>query len=170
MLRTINIFRLLFDILRPQYALNYNGTPKLNLLYRFLFGCLSPLFPKIKEYEAWCDKYYALAGNDGSCISIEAYLNEYYGQYGHISVTTAPVFDTVMYPYNADMNLGLTMYPYNSSMTGAVDMYNYGSTANSPVVKIPAGLSTSGVTYEDFIADLNALVVYGIQYSVVITN
>lgn len=167
MLRHLSIPWLLFNILRPQYALNHDSSPTLNVFYKFLFCCLAPLFPKIESYEAWCKKYYALAANDGSCISIQAYLNAYYGDFGEITVTTAPVFDTVMFPYSSDMSLGTLMFPYSADMSKGVEFYQYGSTANAPVVTIPAGLKNADV-YPDFIADLNAIVAYGIQYSIVV--
>ena len=59
------------------------------------------------------------------------------------------------------------MFPYSTDMSKGVEFYQYGSTANAPVVTIPAGLKNADV-YPDFIADLNALVAYGIQYSIVV--
>lgn len=167
MLRHLSIPWLLFNILRPQYALNHDPSPQLNILYKFLFCCLSPLIPHIESYEQRCKKYYALASNDGSCISIEAYLNAYYGDFGLITVATSPVFSTFMFPFTSDMSLGTLMFPYSADMSKGVVFYQYGSTANAPVVTIPAGLKNADV-YPDFIADLNALVAYGIQYSIVV--
>lgn len=166
MLRKLSIPWLLFHILRPQYALNRDAEPKLNVLYKFLLCCLSPLLPEIEAYEEWCKKYYALAANDGSCISIQAYLNAYYGEFGQITVATAPAFNTFMYPYSDGAALATTMHPYSADMSKAVYFYQYGSTANAPIVTIPAELQ-SDESYEDFVADLNALVPYGIQYSIV---
>ena len=154
MIRILDIPYYLFDTLRAQYALNYR-TMGLNVIYRYLLACLSPLIPWETSYEKWCIKYYALAGNDGSGISVSAYLNAYYGKYGSI------LFGEVL-------QTGQDMYTYGSG--DAVNMYTYGSgdaaELEPAVIYIPQGLNDDKSMYEDFIADLNALLLFGLEVTI----
>ena len=151
MIRILNIPYYLFDTLRAQYALSYR-TMRLNVIYRYLLACLSPLIPWETHYEKWCIKYYALAGNDGSGISVSEYLNAYYGKYGSI------LFGEVL-------QTGQDMYTYGGG--DAVNMYTYGSgdaaELEPAVIYIPQGLNDDKSMYEDFIADLNALLLFGLE-------
>ena len=151
MIRILDIPYYLFDTLRAQYALNYR-TMRLNVIYRYLLACLSPLIPWETHYEKWCIKYYALAGNDGSGISVSEYLNAYYGKYGSI------LFGEVL-------QTGQDMYTYGGG--DAVNMYTYGSgdaaELEPAVIYIPQGLNDDKSMYEDFIADLNALLLFGLE-------
>ena len=168
MLRHIYIPRLLFEILRAQYALDNNPFGRrLNLLYRFLFACLSPINNRNATYEVHNAKYFALASNDGSVISIQSYLNAYYGTYGRITLGSAPAFDVIMYDYDGQTEHAVDMYDYDGQTEHATTIYNYGSVINSPSVTIPEGLKNDTTLYEDFIADLNALTAYGIQYAII---
>lgn len=154
MIRILDIPYYLFDTLRAQYALNYR-TMGLNVIYRYLLACLSPLIPWETHYEKWCIKYYALAGNDGSGISVSEYLNAYYGKYGSI------LFGEVL-------QTGQDMYTYGGG--DAVNMYTYGSgdaaELEPAVIYIPQGLNDDKSMYEDFIADLNALLLFGLEVTI----
>ena len=154
MIRILDIPYYLFDTLRAQYALNYR-TMRLNVIYRYLLACLSPLIPWETHYEKWCIKYYALAGNDGSGISVSEYLNAYYGKYG--SILFGEVLQTEQ-----------DMYTYGSG--DAVNMYTYGSgdaaELEPAVIYIPQGLNDDKSMYEDFIADLNALLLFGLEVTI----
>ena len=154
MIRILNIPYYLFDTLRAQYALSYR-TMRLNVIYRYLLACLSPLIPWETHYEKWCIKYYALAGNDGSGISVSKYLNAYYGKYGSI------LFGEVL-------QTGQDMYTYGGG--DAVNMYTYGSgdaaELEPAVIYIPQGLNDDKSMYEDFIADLNALLLFGLEVTI----
>ena len=154
MIRILDIPYYLFDTLRAQYALNYR-TMGLNVIYRYLLACLSPLIPWETHYEKWCIKYYALAGNDGSGISVSEYLNAYYGKYGSI------LFGEVLQNEQ-------DMYTYGSG--DAVNMYTYGSgdaaELEPAVIYIPQGLNDDKSMYEDFIADLNALLLFGLEVTI----
>ena len=154
MIRILDIPYYLFDTLRAQYALNYR-TMGLNVIYRYLLACLSPLIPWETHYEKWCIKYYALAGNDGSGISVSEYLNAYYGKYGSI------LFGEVLQTWQ-------DMYTYGSG--DAVNMYTYGSgdaaELEPAVIYIPQGLNDDKSMYEDFIADLNALLLFGLEVTI----
>lgn len=154
MIRILDIPYYLFDTLRAQYALNYR-TMRLNVIYRYLLACLSPLIPWETHYEKWCIKYYALAGNDGSGISVSEYLNAYYGKYGSI------LFGEVL-------QTGQDMYTYGGG--DAVNMYTYGSgdaaELEPAVIYIPQGLNDDKSMYEDFIADLNALLLFGLEVTI----
>ena len=154
MIRILDIPYYLFDTLRAQYALNYR-TMRLNVIYRYLLACLSPLIPWETHYEKWCIKYYALAGNDGSGIPVSEYLNAYYGKYGSI------LFGEVL-------QTGQDMYTYGGG--DAVNMYTYGSgdaaELEPAVIYIPQGLNDDKSMYEDFIADLNALLLFGLEVTI----
>lgn len=163
MIRTLNIARHLFNILRPQYALNY-VTQQLNNLYRFLLACLYPLVTPEKNYEKASKKYYALAANDGSSISIAAYLNYYYGQYGSIYFGAPAEKAVTMYTYGDGE--AVLFSPYGPS--GAVSMYEFsGPVKIQPsTIYIPSELSGSE-EYSDFTADLNALLILGVKANVI---
>lgn len=163
MIRTLNIARHLFNILRPQYALNY-VTQQLNNLYRFLLACLYPLIAPEKNYEAASRKYYALAANDGSAISIAAYLNYYYGKYGSIYFGAPLEKALIMYTYGDGE--AVLFSPYSTS--DPVTMYDYATRVKlqASTIYVPSALTTSD-EYSDFTADLNALLVLGVKANII---
>lgn len=165
MIRILDIPYYLFDTLRAQYALNYR-TMGLNVIYRYLLACLSPLIPWETHYEKWCIKYYALAGNDGSGISVSEYLNAYYGKYG--SILFGEVLQTGQDMYTYGGGDAVNMYTYGGG--DAVNMYTYGSgdaaELEPAVIYIPQGLNDDKSMYEDFIADLNALLSFGLEVTI----
>lgn len=164
MIRTLNIPRYLFNILRPQYALNY-VTYQLNRLYRFLLACLYPLVAPEAKYERACAKYYALAANDGSSASISAYLNYYYGQYGQIKFGIIPTSHLTMYSYSYPTGGPVVFNTYGDG--DAVQLFNTSASVRllSSTIYIPQELSNSA-EYSDLLADVNALLVMGVKATI----
>lgn len=165
MIRTLEISYYLFHTLRAQYALNYR-TLGLNVIYRYLLACLSPLIPWETHYEKWCRKYYALAANDGSAVAVAAYLNAYYGKYGRIIFGEVQHTGFDMYPYNNGD--AVDMYTYGDG--DPANIYTYGSDASvklePSVIYIPQGLKDDKGLYENFIADLYALLIFGVEATI----
>jgi hypothetical protein len=165
MIRILDIPFYLFHVLRPQYALNYR-TMGLNVIYRYLLACLSPLIPWETHYEKWCRKYYALAGNDGSSVSVAAYLNAYYGTYRSIIFGEVQQTSVGMYTYGDGDPVD--MYTYGDG--DPVDMYTYGAGPSAKlepsVIYIPQALKDDKAMYENFIADLNALLIFGVEATI----
>lgn len=165
MIRYLDILKFIYDLWRAEYALTSESTPKLNVAYRFLVGLFGAIMAPWSDHASKRDKLYALAANDGSVISIEAYLNKYYGDYGTITVVQNQSFSTYMYPYGSDKPV--TMYPYGEG--AAFLMYNYGSLGNAPVIEVPSVIpDVDPDLYNEMVADINALVMYSVQYSIML--
>lgn len=164
MIRILNIPRHLFNILRPQYALNY-VTYQLNRLYRVLLACLYPLVAPEAKYERACSKYYALAANDGSAASIAAYLNYYYGQYGQIKFGIPPTLYLTVYSYSYPTGGPVEFSTYGGG--DAVQIFNASASVQllASTIYIPQELSNSA-EYSDFSADVNALLVMGVKATI----
>lgn len=115
MLRAIDIPKLAYQLLRPNYALT-NGlrtekgycSPQLNTLYRFILSLIYPLLPTLESWDRSRRKSYAIAACQYGQAQVLAILNKYYGQYGQISIQVN----------SADM-----VYFYTAGEEGAVPVY-----------------------------------------------
>lgn len=93
MLRAIDIPKLAYQLLRPNYALT-NGlrtekgycSPQLNTLYRFILSLIYPLLPTLESWDRSRRKSYAIAACQYGLAQVLAILNKYYGQYGQIRI------------------------------------------------------------------------------------
>lgn len=167
MLRAIDIPKLAYQLLRPNYALT-NGlrtekgycSPQLNTLYRFILSLIYPLLPTLESWDRSRRKSYAIAACQYGQAQVLGILNKYYGQYGQIHVNSA---DTV-YFYTAGEEGAVPVYMYSSGGANTPTyFYTEGSLfGNSTTVVIPKELADSN-DYDDFIADLNAMLLYGIK-------
>lgn len=166
MIRKLDIPRLLFDLLRPEFSIR-KDRDDLTDLYKFLGCCLAPLARREKtDWGPVYERNMALASCDGSLISVSAYLNKYFNKYGQITIESPIDHSVIMWPYSSAGTGAVTMYPYEGGGGHAVIMYNYGIALNSPIITIPAKLKRNRAMYSDFLADLSALTMYGIQFVV----
>lgn len=168
MLRAIDIPKLAYQLLRPNYALT-NGlrtekgycSPQLNTLYRFILSLIYPLLPTLESWDRSRRKSYAIAACQYGLAQVLAILNKYYGQYGQISIQ---VNANANYFYTAGEEGAVPVYMYSSGGANTPTyFYTEGSLfGNSTTVVIPKELADSN-DYDDFIADLNAMLLYGIK-------
>lgn len=169
MLRAIDIKKLVFQVLRPNYALT-NGlrtekgycSPQLNTLYRFVLSLLFSLSPALESWDRSRRKSYAIAACQYGQAQVLAILNKYYGQYGQISIQVNSA--NMVYFYAAGEEGAVPIYMYSSEGANTPTyFYTEGSlSGNSTTVIIPKELADSN-DYDDFIADLNAMLLYGIE-------
>lgn len=167
MLRAIDIPKLAYQLLRPNYALT-NGlrtekgycSPQLNTLYRFILSLIYPLLPTLESWDRSRRKSYAIAACQYGLAQVLAILNKYYGQHGRISIQSA----NANYFYTAGEEGAVPVYMYSSGGANTPTyFYTEGSLfGNSTTVVIPKELADSN-DYDDFIADLNAMLLYGIK-------
>lgn len=169
MIRSIDIKQLIFQVLRPNYALT-NGlrtekgycSPQLNTLYRFILSLIYPLLPTLESWDRSRRKSYAIAACQYGLAQVLAILNKYYGQYGQISIQVNSA--DMAYFYTAGEEGAVPVYMYSSGGANTPTyFYTEGSLfGNSTTVVIPKELADSN-DYDDFIADLNAMLLYGIK-------
>lgn len=167
MLRAIDIPKLAYQLLRPNYALT-NGlrtekgycSPQLNTLYRFILSLIYPLLPTLESWDRSRRKSYAIAACQYGLAQVLAILNKYYGQYGQISIQV----NSTNYFYTAGEEGAVPVYMYSSGGANTPTyFYTEGSLfGDSTTVVIPKELADSN-DYDDFIADLNAMLLYGIK-------
>lgn len=169
MLRAIDIKRLVLQLLRPNYAIS-NGVmvdgvynpPKLNTIYKFIFSLVYPLSPYIEQWDKVRRKSYAIAACQYGRKQVMAILNYYYGQYGTISSNSD--IDELAYLYAEGDPDGTTTYLYPDG-SNPVYLYKEGSFLGTTIIYIPAALAASD-SYSDFVADLNSMILYGIQVTI----
>lgn len=169
MLRAIDIPKLAYQLLRPNYALT-NGlrtekgycSPQLNTLYRFILSLIYPLLPTLESWDRSRRKSYAIAACQYGLAQVLAILNKYYGQYGRISIQVNSA--NMIYFYTAGEEEAVPVYMYSSGGANTPTyFYTEGSLfGNSTTVVIHKELADSN-DYDDFIADLNAMLLYGIE-------
>lgn len=136
--------------------------PRLNTLYRFVLSLLFPLSPVLESWDRSRRKSYAIAACQYGLAQVLAILNKYYGQYGQISIQVNSV--DMVYFYTAVEEGAVPVYMYSSGGANTPTyFYTEGSLfGNSTTVVIPKELADSN-DYDDFIADLNAMLLYGIK-------
>lgn len=172
MIRSIDIKQLIFQVLRPNYALT-NGlrtekgycSPQLNTLYRFILSLIYPLLPTLESWDRIRRKSYAIAACQYGQAQVLGILNKYYGQYGQISIQVNSADMVYFYTAGEDGAVPVYMYASGASNTPPY-FYTEGSlSGNSTTVVIPKELAASS-DYDDFIADLNAMLLYGSEVSI----
>lgn len=136
--------------------------PRLNTLYRFVLSLLFPLSPALESWDRSRRKSYAIAACQYGQAQVLAILNKYYGQYGQISIRVNSA--NTSYFYTAGEEEAVPVYMYSSGGANTPTyFYTEGSLlGNSTTVVIPKELADSN-DYDDFIADLNAMLLYGIE-------
>lgn len=169
MLRAIDIPKLAYQLLRPNYALT-NGlrtekgycSPQLNTLYLFILSLIYPLLPTLESWDRSRRKSYAIAACQYGLAQVLAILNKYYGQYGQISIRVNSANGNYFYTAGEEEAVPVYMYSSGGANTPTY-FYTEGSLfGNSTTVVIPKELADSN-DYDDFIADLNAMLLYGIK-------
>lgn len=169
MLRAIDIKRLVLELLRPNYAISNGVTvngeynpPKLNTIYKFIFSLVYPLYSSLEQWDKERRRSYAIAACQYGRMQVLAILNYYYGQFGPI--TSNSDNDDVLYLYAEDDPEATDTYLYAEGGT-PVYLYKEGSFLGTTIIYIPAALATSD-SYSDFVADLNSMILYGIQVTI----
>ena len=163
--RIINIPRLVFQLLRSNYAIA-NKTENnvtylfLNRLYKFIVCCLYDLTENLNHYFLLRQRYFMIA----SCIQVRgqviAVLNHLYGQYGLIQFGDESFQDFYLY----DATAGAPPVYFHTD--NPVYLGFAGAAANKFTVLIPIELKNNTEVYSDFIADINAIIMYGLTYEI----
>lgn len=145
-----------------EISLKVYQPPRLNTLYRFVLSLLFPLSPALESWDRSRRKSYAIAACQYGLAQVLAILNKYYGQYGQISIQVNSA--NANYFYTAGEEEAVPVYMYSSGGANTPTyFYTEGSLfGNSTTVVIPKELADSN-DYDDFIADLNAMLLYGIK-------
>ncbi len=145
-----------------EISLKVYQPPRLNTLYRFVLSLLFPLSPALESWDRSRRKSYAIAACQYGLAQVLAILNKYYGQYGQISIQVNSA--SANYFYTAGEEGAVPVYMYSSGGANTPTyFYTEGSLfGNSTTVVIPKELADSN-DYDDFIADLNAMLLYGIK-------
>lgn len=152
----------LYEISLTDYSLTDYQPPRLNTLYRFVLSLLFPLLPALESWDRSRRKSYAIAACQYGQAQVLAILNKYYGQYGQIGIQVNSA--NMLYFYTAGEEEAVPVYMYSSGGANTPTyFYTEGSLfGNSTTVVIPKELADSN-DYDDFIADLNAMLLYGIK-------
>lgn len=170
-----DIYRFLYYLVRPNYALTQSppdetAPREFNKFYLFLAACLYPLWVVVQKYNTTSAKMFALASNDGSYISVQAYLDNYYGTgAGYKAVTVVSAFQTASViltpepPYTPDTPVAFYPQNYNSGQN-YVSMRPRSVNAGWAVITVDATLLNNTSLYDDLVADINSLIMYGLQY------
>lgn len=153
-LRAVNIGRLLYETMRPNYALANIISDKtiigqkLSDLYLLALSMLQALAPSLNEFMFDRLKAYRIAQAYGSSQVIWV-LNQYYGEFGLIKLKSNDIF---IYPQEENIP---------KYLSDTVPTYFYSTMEKNTInIAIPLALFNSD-KYEDFVADLYAMTLYG---------
>ena len=159
MLRIVDIPKLVWQVLRPNYAVTEGVVkpdstytlPTMTRLYKFILACLFILVPVWDIFDAARRKMYAVAASGYGAAQVMAYLNDKYGMYGEIDVS---IEDDNLYFFPQNET---PVYLYS---TGNKPML-YQSNSFRVMLNIPAQLAADSSIYPQFVADINSLIFYG---------
>ena len=145
--RAVDIPNLIYQILRPNYAVTYGDEktlPALNQMYKFLLACLYPLQPKWNEYDALRRKYYMIASCEPNISNVSNVLNHLFGQYGEIIISNSSLNQMYLYDsYPKDESK--QVYLYTEGSENAPVYWGFqGATSNETIVRVPIELQYSG--------------------------
>lgn len=174
----LDIYRVLYDLIRPNYALT-NAVPahgsnpgkprEFNILYKFLAACLYPLRLAVERYNYVSKKMYALASNDGTNIAVAGYLDKYYGTgVGFKAVKIKSAFKTSsvnLYPQTYTPQTSVSFYPQTFN-GGANDVSLRPDSGNLgwAEITVDRNILSNMQVYDNLVADINALLKFGLQY------
>lgn len=166
--KDIDLKNILFLFTRKYWTVNSTGL--LSYLYTFLYCCIYPLKSFIESFLAQRYHLYNLAGVPFTFLSATEFLNFYYD----------PIDYRIRFEYLNVINYVLLGAEVDDATNTPVfigaeadDAYLYLPTerdgliaANNLVVYVPASLQANVVLYQQFLADLNAICLDGIAYTV----
>lgn len=145
--RAVDIPNLIYQILRPNYAVTYGDEktlPALNQMYKFLLACLYPLQPKWNEYDALRRKYYMIASCEPNISNVSNVLNHLFGQYGEIIISNSSLNQMYLYDSYPD-DESKQVYLYTEGSENAPVYWGFqGATSNETIVSVPVELQYSG--------------------------
>ena len=145
--RAVDIPNLIYQILRPNYAVTYGDEktlPALNQTYKFLLACLYPLQPKWNEYDALRRKYYMIASCEPNISNVSNVLNHLFGQYGEIIISNSSLNQMYLYDSYPD-DESKQVYLYTEGSENAPVYWGFqGATSNETIVSVPVELQCSG--------------------------
>lgn len=172
----LDIYRYLYYLVRPNYAVEAHKKdeiqPQFNRFYKFLAGVLYPVKDAVDSYNEVSAKMYALANNDGTLISAQGYLNAYYGDgAGYKPIVVGSAYQTVpnLVPQTAKDTPKFILFPAQTSKTTAttVHLRPRGSINGWATIKADTAIQNDADAYSDFIADINALLMFGLNYEII---
>ena len=169
--RYIDIPKLVYELLRGNMALRRDydeqTQPELiNNLYRVCLALVWCLNEDLRAYYRMRCKWYMLAHCTPTYGQIERVLNYWYGDFGPIYVhpSEASVYNSYWYA-EADPSRLLYWGEYPQVFLGRGGNYT-----EAPIVEIPAALQANSEVYEQFIADLNILTPFFVDYTIQVTD
>lgn len=164
--RYINLLRLTFQLLRSNYALRNDYDPEqgrtqlTTFLYRACLAMVYPFKKNLVELYRIRAKQYMLAVCTPTRGQIERVLNKLYDYYDEITIASGSQDVSRSYLYTAN-NPGVYLYTGDDPAVYWGIWTNYSSL---PVIRIPQELKDDEVRYELFIADLNKLIPFYVEY------
>lgn len=161
--RYIYISRLIFQLLRPNYAIRYDydgdeQPERLNSFYRLILCILCTLSATLEEYYHFRLKWYMLSGCEPTYGQVQRVMQKLYDDRVQIVAGNITVNDTYLY-----MEPTPARYLYVDGIP-AVFWGESGAYANYPTIRIPQELYDDTILYNNFIADLNVLVPFNVPY------
>lgn len=165
--RYIDIPKLVLQLLRPNYSIRrdryYPTQPYITtIIYRYCLACLMPLHTYLKEYYKVRSKWYMFAACTPTYGQIERVLKYWYGSYGDITITPsgASIWKSMWYAESTPK-----VYLYNTGQP-PVFLGQGGTITESPIINIPAALNNDKAALNQFIADVNVLFPFYINYTI----
>lgn len=164
--RYINLLRLAFQLLRSNYALRYDYDPEqgrtqlTTFLYRVCLAMVYPFKKNLIELYRIRSKQYMLAACTPTQGQIERVLNKLYDYDTEIQIIGGSSAVTRSYLYTKNQP-AVYLYTADNPSVYWGTWTNYSSL---PVIRIPQSLKDDEVRYEQFIADLNKLIPFYLEY------
>lgn len=161
--RYIHIPRLLFQILRPNYALkdsafSVGDGEYTNGLYRLLLSILWTLQSALLGYYEYRLRWYMIAACEPTYGHIERVLQVLYGEGIYINRASINIQDSYLYD-----STNPAQYLYSASSPevywGTVGVYD-----TLPIIMIPQSLMDDSRLYNKFIQDLNTIIPFYLNY------
>lgn len=170
--RKIDIVTYTFRVLRANFSIrntieeNKETVYSLNNLYKFCVCCIYDLQYIFNRYDAYRKKYYMIASCYPIVGQIENVLNYLYDpeQKRIIIDNTSSSYMSYFYPTNV---LG-RRYLYPKDSNKPLYLNHKRQRENNPIVVIPKDISQNAGLYSELIATLNALIMYGVEYKILI--
>lgn len=169
--RYINIQKMVFQLIRPDFALRYDYDPvnqrnRINYFTRIILAICYTLNGSLIQYYRHRTKWYMIAACTPTYGQIQRVLQYLYGmEYGDISITPSGAQLANSYLYKEDTP---AKYLYTTDEP-QIFWGQLGNVTEVPIVRLPQALVDSD-DYEDFISTLNLLFPFHISYTLMPYN
>lgn len=166
--RFLNVPRIIFQILRSNYAVRSDYDPEmqpmaLNYMYKFCLALIWPLKPRLDAFYEMRERWYILCACSPTYGQIERVLNSLWEyQNNEITITPSSAELAESYLYDTDTP---AEYWYAED-TPAVYLGRGGVFSEVPIVNVPSALYNSP-QYEQFLQELRFLVPFYIGFVVI---